>query len=224
MNKYLICSLLLISPVWADDKKEEKPKIEKKEIKPEESKPKKSDSKEDPIKIILDLMRETESRLNEIEDDALENQRKIIEAMKFGDKVKVGLDDLIKNFETKLDQESKNEKEMQNQSNSSQSKPKQSEQDRLKMQKEKEEAEKRKGANPEFNKPEDTATKTSNNGKNKGNSENKEENKLNSNKQDSGQWGDLPAKLHEDASKARKAPVPEKWREAIEKYRQATSN
>jgi hypothetical protein len=36
--------------------------------------------------------------------------------------------------------------------------------------------------------------------------------------QDANHWGDLPAKLHDDAAKAKDRKVPERFREAFEKY------
>lgn len=41
--------------------------------------------------------------------------------------------------------------------------------------------------------------------------------------EDATRWGDLPPKLHLDAEKARGSRIPERWRDDIERYRQATS-
>ena len=38
---------------------------------------------------------------------------------------------------------------------------------------------------------------------------------------DSSRWGDLPAKLHDDARKGRSEKIPERLRDAFEKYGEA---
>jgi len=50
---------------------------------------------------ILDLMKEVESRLNDAAPDeqTQADQKKVVEAMKFEDKTKAALDDLIKKLE-----------------------------------------------------------------------------------------------------------------------------
>lgn len=233
MKKYILIGLLLTAPVWADDKKQEKPKTEKKEIKPEKEEPKdETKSEEDPIKAIVNLMREAESRLNDVDENIDENQRKIVEAMKFGDKIQTSLGDLIKQLEDKMTQQSENSGQS-GQSKSSKSKQDQSKKNdsekssngksKAQMEREKKDEEKRKGSNPGPNKRENTATNTGNNesGKSPGDNPGKQ-GELNSKKEDNEKWGNLPAKLHEDAAKARKAPIPEKWREAIEQFRKTT--
>ena len=47
---------------------------------------------------------------------------------------------------------------------------------------------------------------------------------LESPSQDARPWGNLPAKLHEDAQKARQKDPPERWREHIERFREGVNN
>ncbi len=58
-------------------------------------------AEENPLPKILDLMKEAEARLNDADpgEYTQEDQKKIVEAMKFEDKARAALDDLIKKIE-----------------------------------------------------------------------------------------------------------------------------
>lgn len=54
-----------------------------------------------PLPKILDLMKEVEARLNDADPDEVTqaDQKKLVEAMKFEDKTRAALDDLIRQIE-----------------------------------------------------------------------------------------------------------------------------
>jgi hypothetical protein len=58
-------------------------------------------AEENPLPKILDLMKEAEARLNDADpgEYTQQDQKKIVEAMKFEDKARAALDDLIKKIE-----------------------------------------------------------------------------------------------------------------------------
>lgn len=51
----------------------------------------------------------------------------------------------------------------------------------------------------------------------------RDDTKLDAPSKDASRWGDLPAKLHDDAEKVLDRKVPERFRDAFEKYGQALS-
>ena len=241
-NIFLCLTLVLANPIFADEGKPKtqsteedlkKNEVKKKEEKKEEERVETGDSEENPLPKIVDLMKEIESRLNDSQDgtDVEDKQKKIVEAMKFGSKATTALDDLIKKLEDQMTKSSQTQSSSKNQPQSkSQSKPETPEQkaareqrDRSKMEREKKDEEKRKAANPGPNKKEDASTKVANNSKEKAGKSDDKAQFGNDPKGVAGQWGSLPAKLHSDAVKARDSVVPERWREKIDKYREAVA-
>jgi hypothetical protein len=197
---------------------------------------------DNPLAKILDLMKEAETRLNDTDLDEVtqKEQKKIVEAMKFEDKSKAALDDLIKKIEDMQNQQQqqqqnqKNQSQQQKQSSGSQSeknetpeqKKQRERQEKQRQQKEKQDAERKQRQNPN-QKPDPRDAK------------NKDQQKKqqqagktpppdsssppDSTANDKNRWGDLPAKLHEDADRARGEKIPERWRDQFEHYSEKLS-
>jgi len=250
---FLLIVMIMSGITWADDKEDKKPKSQQeddKDKKPKsqeedlrnEEKNANSDSKTEDgvnpiqeLRKIIDLMKEIESRLNDsdIDDYTQESQKKIVEAMKFGSKAETALDDLIKKLEQEMEKSSqqpqqqtsnlKNQQQIQQQSKQTQPKDSKFDQKQLEKQKQAESKQSR----PKSNKSEDAASKQPNSKKDKKEdkptTDNQNSNLPNAKNDDKSRWGSLPPKLHQDATKVRSDVIPERWRDQLEKYREALS-
>jgi hypothetical protein len=245
---FVAASLFLASPAPGADSDDDKKKAEKQLKKAEEEQGKKKDEEkeappaldgeENPLPKIVDLMKKVEERLAGTDTGTYtqEEQKKIVEALNLGDKAKSALDDLIKKIEEMQQQmqgqggEDQQKKQQQQQNQPKNETPEQraerEKQEREKQEREKREEERRKSQNPQQKpkqEPKDSQ-KTKNDKKEKERRPPEENANLDPRARQQGRWGDLPAKLHGDAEKARQEKVPERFRDEIEKYRQATSD
>ncbi len=184
----------------------------------------------DELAKIIDLMKEVESRLGEADAGALtrREQRTIVEALEFEEKTKNALDELIKKLEAgggasgasasgnppfrgePPSEDPKRDRQRRDQTAGAKA--------RVDANAKKKEPERPKDGARERAQPTRTArTQPPTPAEN-------ERGKAFSRDGETVPWGNLPLKLHEDAEKARRIEVPERWRERIERYREATAN
>ena len=190
---------------------------------------------ENPLLKILDLMKEVETRLNDTDagEFTQEDQKKIVEAMKFEDKAKTALDDLIKKIEdmqqqqqsqsqSQSQEQDQQKKKQQQQNETPEQKKQREEQERKRQEQEKQEEQKRQRQNPQQQqqpkKPQDQQPQKQPQKKNEGKLPPDQRGPLDTPANDTRRWGDLPAKLHGDMEKARRQDPPSRWREQIEPY------
>lgn len=196
---------------------------------------------DNPLDKILELMKGVEDRLFESDtgDFTQEEQRKVAEAMRFEDKTSQALEELIR----KIEEEMQNQQQQQQQSSGEQSEqqkqrqkqqqeqqknetPEQKREREERERREKQEEEQRRMQQQQQNRPQDQQQQPQNDRAERERQERREANMPEDPadtearaREAAGRWGQLPAKLHQDAQNAQNAEPPARWRELIERYR-----
>lgn len=233
------------APVFAgtDSDKEKKEKEWKELEKQQKGKLRK---KENPLKKILDLLKDVEDRLVDADtgDWTQEEQRQVVEALKRQDQATKALDDLIEQI-----QKMQNQSQSQSQSQNQQQKKDQQKQggkgrqqkrnetpeqrrERERRERERQKRQKAEQQKKQLEKQKQQGKKNKKEKKPKGAHDKKEpqkkdgakmpeddQNPLSPRNGKVSPWGNLPLKLHLDAEKARNDPVPEDVKELINGYR-----
>jgi hypothetical protein len=183
---------------------------------------------ENPLLKILKLMNEVEDRLfdSDTGDFTQEEQRKIVEAMKFEGKTSEALDDLIKQVEQQQQQQQqqgqadKNEKKKQQKKKQQKNETEKERQEREKREKQQKEEEEKRKANEKQQKNPKQQAKDNERQKRKDQSLPPDNvGDLNQPNDASGRWGVLPSKLYQDAANSANQPAPGRWSELIKRYR-----
>ncbi len=153
----------------------------------------------DDVDRIVDLMKEVETRLNEATPDGTTqaDQKKIVEAMKFEDKTKAALDDLIAKLERDQDSERSGKSGAANPQTKLDESPRGAPEQRETKAPERPKSEPAKATSKPAPEKASTTDEPS---------------------RDSERWGDLLPKTYDDAEKARGTKVPNKMRDSFEKY------
>jgi hypothetical protein len=242
----LLCvlSFTLITSATADDKGDKKKK-EKEWKKLQEQQKGKLRQKKNPLKKILELLKDVENRLVDADTGewTQEEQRRIIEALNLQRNAKKALDKLIEDIQKAQSQsqsqssKSKQKKEQSKKDQQGQGKKRENEtpeQRRKRQERERKEQQKRKQQQKQKElekqakkKPEQGKKKKPENGqlskkeqaKRAAKLRKEQLNALKSKKSAVQPWGNLPLKLHQDVEKARREEVPEKYRDIINGYR-----
>lgn len=208
---------------------------------------------ENPLEKILELMKGVEDRLFEADTGEFTQaeQKKLVEALRFEEKTQKALDELIdkiqnsqsqsssssssqqqKDEQQKKQQQQKNQQNQQQKSKQQQEKEKEQERQRQaqrekeqqknmsKEEREKQEREKQEKQKQEQAKQDE---KTGKQEHRTASSPEDQEGKLNDAAGASGRWGNLPAKLFQDANNVRNRPTPARYKRLIERYRERVS-
>lgn len=198
---------------------------------------------ENPLPKILELMKQVEGRLFEADtgDFTQDEQRQIIEAMRFEEKSHEALEELIKKIEEQAqkqqsqsqsqsqdqkDQQKQKQQQNQNETEEQKRQREQEEQRRREQQKREEEQRRMQQQNQQ-QQPQDQQQKPQQDRQQKSEQEQREgrppqddQNPLDDPERRAGRWGVLPRKLFQDAANARNHEPPSRYRDLIEKYRQ----
>lgn len=240
-----LCVLVLTTGVRADQE-DDKKKADREWREAEEGQGKKKAGgqqgpggvpglEDNPLDKILELMRGVEDRLFESDtgDFTQEEQRRIVEAMRFEDKTSQALEELIRKIEEQMqnqqsssggggsDQQQQQQKQQQQQNQSETP-----EQKRQREEREKREEEQRRMQ--QQNQPQQQQQNTpQNQQEQRAQQERREgqrpEDPSSADPRDpgaAGRWGQLPAKLHQDAQNAQNQEPPARWSELIKRYRE----
>lgn len=241
-----LCVLVLATGVRADQE-DDKKKAEREWREAEEGQGKKAGEgqqapggipglEDNPLDKILELMRGVEDRLFESDtgDFTQEEQRRIVEAMRFEDKTSQALEELIRKIEEQMQnqqsssggggsdqQQQKKQQQDQQQQNQSETE----EQRRQRQEREKREEEQRRMQ--QQNQPQQQQQQPRNDQEQRAEQERREgrppEEAGRGDPRDpgaAGRWGQLPAKLHQDAQNAQNQEPPARWAELIKRYRE----
>jgi hypothetical protein len=240
-----LLAVFLAGPAMADDKSDKKKK-EQEWKKLQEQQKGKLRQKKNPLKKILELLKDVEDRLIDADtgDWTQEEQRRIIEALNMQENAKKALDKLIEDIQKAQNQsksqsgqsgQKKDKKSGKGQSQSQKRENETPEQRRKRQNKERREMEKKKkqqqgkkreqGQKKQGQKKQ--GQKKPKNGQGSKQKQDKKTAKLAKDK--SGDldpkkskvqpWGNLPLKLHQDVEKARREAVPDKYKDMINGYR-----
>lgn len=238
-----LCVLVLATGVRADQE-DDKKKAEREWREAEEGQGKKAPGQggglpglgDNPLEKILELMRGVEDRLFEADTGEFtqEEQRKIVEAMRFEDKTSQALEELIRKIEEEMQNQqsssgggSSSDQQRQRQQQQRQQQQNQSEteeQRRERMEREKREEEQRR---MEQQSQPQNQQNPQNDQEQRGQQERREgrppDDPARLDPRDpgaAGRWGQLPAKLHQDAQNAQNQEPPARWSELIKRYRE----
>ena len=223
-----IAALGTLPVAYADGKDDEK-KAEKefREAEGEQEKEKQGEGQappaggpleDNPLEKILELMNEVENKLFEADTGEFtqEEQKQIVEAMRFEEKTHEALEELIRKIEEQAEQQSssssssseeqKKQQQQQQQDQQNQQNQNESEQERQQQQQQQAQQNPQNGQEnkqpqegQEAKPPEDDSNPT----------EDKD--------RAGGRWGSLPKKLHQDAGRASEREVPEAYRKYYER-------
>jgi hypothetical protein len=195
---------------------------------------------ENPLKKILELMEQVEGRLYDSDTGSFtqQEQKKIVEAMRFEDKTHQALEELIKKIEEQMKQQQQQQsqggggqqqKQQQKQQDQQQNEtPEQKKEREERERREKEQEEQRKAQ--QQNSPQNQQQQQ--NPQNDQERRARQEQQRNQETPDptrdeagrertaAGRWGMLPSKLFQDAANAQNVEPPGKWAELINRYRQ----
>lgn len=198
---------------------------------------------DNPLEKILELMKGVEDRLFESDtgDFTQEEQRKVAEAMRFEDKTSQALEELIR----KIEEEMQNQQQQQQQSSGEQSEeqkrrqrqqqeqqknetPEQKREREERERREKQEEEQRR-MQQQQQRPQDQQ-QPQNDRAERERQERREalppdqQAEIEARAREAaGRWGQLPAKLHQDAQNALNQEPPARWAELIKRYRERLS-
>ena len=201
---------------------------------------------ENPLPKILELMKQVEGRLFEADTGEFtqDEQRQIVEAMRFEDKTHEALEELIRKIEEEMQkqqqqqQSSSSSSEQQKQQQRQQQQDNQNETEEQRRQREQEqqrrmeqqrrEEERRRMQQQQQNQQQNQQNQQPQNGQEQRTPQEQREgqpppddqNPLNDPNGQAGPWGRLPRKLFQDAANARNHEPPSKFRSLIEQYRQ----
>ncbi|MGE0709977.1 MAG: hypothetical protein AB7N76_26010 [Planctomycetota bacterium] len=204
---------------------------------------------ENPLEKILKLMEEVEGRLFESDTGKFtqDEQKKIIEAMRFEQKSHKALEELIDKVQQQQDQQQsqsqsqdKNQQQQKNQKNQSQQDKKNQQRSKQQQERDKREEQKRQAQKDQQNKTEEQRKKEEEERKKQeqqqkqnqqqdqktaqqkreGRPPNEANGELGPDGGAAGRWGTLPSKLHQDAANARNRPTPSRWSRLINRYRE----
>ncbi len=244
-----LCVLVLATGVRADQE-DDKKKAEREWREAEEGQGKKKADgqqpgaipglEDNPLDKILELMRGVEDRLFESDtgDFTQEEQRKIVEAMRFEDKTSQALEELIRKIEEQMqnqqssssgggsDQQQQQKKQQQGQQDQNETE----EQRRQRQEREKREEEQRRMQQQNQPQNQQQQNQPQNAQEQRAEQERREgrppEDPSRGDPRDpgaAGRWGQLPAKLHQDAQNAQNQEPPARWSELIKRYRERVS-
>jgi flagellar biosynthesis GTPase FlhF len=201
---------------------------------------------ENPLPKILELMKQVEGRLFEADtgDFTQDEQKQIVEAMRFEEKTHEALEELIK----KIEEEMQKQQQQQSSSSSSEQQKQQQKQQQQQNQNQNETEEQRRQREEEQQRrmeqqrraeeqrrmqqnqqqqnqqnqqqPQDGREQRSEQEQREGRPPEDDQNPLNEADRRAGPWGRLPRKLFQDAANARNHEPPSKFRDLIEQYRQ----
>lgn len=189
------------------------------------------------MKKILELMNEVENKLYEADTGEFtqEEQKQIVEAMRFEEKTHEALEELIRKIEEQAEQQSssssssseeqKKQQQQQQQDQQNQQNQNESEQERQqRLQREKEEERQRQAKEKERQQQQQAQQKPQNGQEDKQPQEGQEakppeddSNPTDDKERAGGRWGNLPKKLHQDAGRASEREVPEAYRKYYER-------
>lgn len=195
---------------------------------------------ENPLEKIIEMMTGVEDKLFEADTGewTQQEQREIVQAMRFEDKTSQALEELIRKIEEEQkrrqqqsssssdqDQQQKNQQNQQDQNETEEQRRERERREREKQQREKEQEKQRQQnqQNQQDQQKQDQqqndqqSNAEQNRQEDQSQSQNPEE--VNDSDPEAGAWGRLPKKLHQDANNARNAEPPARWRELIERYR-----
>ncbi len=225
----LAAALFLGGPAWADQK-DDKEKAEEEWKEAEERQGKEGEQPglpgigENPLEEILELMNEVENRLVEADTGAFtqDEQKKIVEAMRFEDKTSAALEELIKKVE-----EEQQKQQQQSQSQSSQDQQQQKQQQQKQQQKDREQQEREREQERQRHAQEQKQQEQQRQDQQTAEQQRREQGTppeggdgpLGEGGGTAERWGNLPAKLHQDAANASNKPAPGRWSELIKRYR-----
>jgi len=242
-----IAALGTLPVAYADGKDDEK-KAEKefREAEGEQEKEKQGEGQappaggpleDNPLEKILELMNEVENKLFEADTGEFtqEEQKQIVEAMRFEEKTHEALEELIRKIEEQAEQqqssssssseEQKKQQQQQQQDQKNQQNQNESEQERQqRLQREKEE-ERQRQAKEKQQQQQQQAQQNPQNGKEDKQPQEGQEakppeddsNPTEDKERAGGRWGSLPKKLHQDAGRASEREVPEAYRKYYER-------
>lgn len=198
---------------------------------------------ENPLPKILELMKNVEGRLFEADtgDFTQDEQRQIVEAMKFEEKTHEALEELIRKIEEQMQKQQQRQqsqssssdqqqqKSQQNQNETPEQKRQREQEEQRRREREKREEEQRRmqqqqnQSQKQDQKPENDRQQRSEQEQKEGRPPQDDQNPLDDSERRAGRWGQLPRKLHQDASNAANQPPPDRWRSLIERYRERLS-
>lgn len=199
---------------------------------------------DNPLDKILELMKGVEDRLFESDtgDFTQEEQRKVAEAMRFEDKTSQALEELIRKIEEEMQNqqqqqssggeqsEKQKQKQRQQQEQERNETPEQKREREERERREKQEEEQRRmQQQQQQNRPQDQQQQQNDRAERE-RQERREalppddpaEAEARA-REAAGRWGQLPAKLHQDAQNAQNQEPPARWAELIKRYRERLS-
>lgn len=241
-----LCVLVLTTGVRADQE-DDKKKAEREWREAEEGQGKKAEGQQgpggvpgledNPLDKILELMRGVEDRLFESDtgDFTQEEQRKVVEAMRFEDKTSQALEELIRKIEEQMQNQQSSsggggsdQQQQQKQQQQSQQNPNETEEQRRQRQ-EREKREEEQRRMQQQNQPQQqqqSQNQPQNDREQRAEQERREGRRPEDPQRDdprdpaaAGRWGQLPVKLHQDAQNAQNQEPPARWSELIKRYR-----
>lgn len=243
-----LCVLVLATGVRADQE-DDKKKAEREWREAEEGQGKKAPEgqqgpgavpglEDNPLDKILELMRGVEDRLFESDtgDFTQEEQRRIVEAMRFEDKTSQALEELIRKIEEQMQNQQSSsggggsdqqQQQKQQQQRDQQNQNETEEQRRQRQEREKREEEQRRMQQQNQPQQQQQQNQPQNDREQRAEQERREgrppEDPTGADPRDpgaAGRWGQLPAKLHQDAQNAQNREPPSRWSELIKRYRE----
>lgn len=247
-----LCVVVLATGVRADQE-DDKKKAERewREAEGEQGKKKREQGpgqggvpglEDNPLDKILELMKGVEDRLFESDtgDFTQEEQRKVAEAMRFEDKTSQALEELIRKIEEEMQnqqqqqqsggEQSEQEKQRQRQKQEQQRNetPEQKREREQREQREKQEEEQRRMQRQQ--QPQNQQQQSERERAERERQERREavppdeQAEIEARAREAaGRWGQLPAKLHQDAQNAQNQEPPARWAELIKRYRERLS-
>ncbi|MBX3466908.1 MAG: hypothetical protein KF878_08415 [Planctomycetes bacterium] len=238
-----LCALVLTTGVRADQQ-DDKKKAEREWREAEEGQGKKKQDGqpgipglgENPLEKILELMRGVEDRLFESDTGEFtqDEQRKIIEAMRFEDKTSQALEELIRKIEEEMQKQQQqqssgggSEQQQRQRQRQQQRQQQETEQERQqRMERERQEEERRRMQQQNQPQQQQQQNQPQNDREQRGQQERREgrppEDPARADPRErerAGRWGQLPAKLHQDAQNAQNQDPPARWADLIKRYR-----
>lgn len=192
---------------------------------------------ENPLEKILKLMEQVEGRLFDADTGGYtqEEQKKIVEALRFEDKTSAALEELINKVEQQQQQQSQSQSQSQDQKQQQEQRKNETEQqrkereqkERERQQREKEQERQRQAQQQKQQqkqeKPQDQQAQREKQQQREGQPPPDQQGDATRDGGAAGRWGQLPSKLHQDAANARNHAPPERWSDLIKRYRERLS-
>jgi hypothetical protein len=198
---------------------------------------------DNPLEKILELMRGVEDRLfqSDTGDFTQDEQKKIVEAMRFEDKTSQALEELIRKIEEEMQkqqssssssssdqQEQQQQKRQQQQQNETEQQRREREQreqeERRREEQRKMQEQQRQQQQNQQRQPQQDRTQRDQQERREGQPPPDQQSEEERQRQGAGRWGQLPNKLFQDAQNAQNQPPPERWRALIERFRTRMSD